>query len=71
MTHLAYPEGRFQIESDGRWSAWIDDIPGCATWGYTQEEAAQALHEAAVLIVEDMLANGEDVPTGESKNESY
>ena len=59
-------EGRVQRESDGRWSAWIDELPGCATWGYTQEEAKQALQEAAILIVEDMLANGEDVPTGKS-----
>lgn len=59
-------EGRVEPESDGRWSAWIDDLPGCATWGYTRDEAKQALQEAAVLIVEDMLANGEDVPTGKS-----
>ena len=63
-------EGRVQPGSDGRWSAWIDELPGCATWGYTREEATQALREAAILIVEDMLANGEDVPTGESIVES-
>ena len=61
-------KGRFQPEEDGRWSAWIDELPGCATWGYTQEEATQALHEAALLIVEDMLANGEEVPTATSTN---
>ena len=61
-------KGRFQPEEDVRWSAWVDSLPGCSTWGYTQEEATQALHEAAILIVEDMLANGEDVPTGSSTN---
>ena len=61
-------KGLFQPEEDGRWSAWIDELPGCSTWGYTQEEATQALHEAAILIVEDMLANGEEVPTATSTN---
>ena len=59
-------KGCVQPEADGRWSAWIDALPGCSTWGYTQEEAQQALHEAAMLIVEDMLANGEDIPAGAS-----
>ncbi len=22
-------------EEDSRWSAWIEALPGCATWGYT------------------------------------
>ena len=33
----------FQVEveqeDDGRWSAWIETLPGCAVWGYTKEEA--------------------------------
>jgi len=36
----------FQVElaykDDGRWSTWIDVLPGCAAWGYTKEEAWQA-----------------------------
>ena len=36
----------FQVElaheDDGRWSTWIDVLPGCAAWGYTKEEALQA-----------------------------
>ena len=32
----------FQVElaheDDGRWSTWIDVLPGCAAWGYTKEE---------------------------------
>jgi hypothetical protein len=34
-------------EKDGRWSAWIEALPGCATWGYSREEALEALKEAA------------------------
>ncbi len=51
-----------QEEEDGRWSAWIDSLPGCATWGYTREDALQSLHDAAHLVVEDMLECGEEVP---------
>ena len=42
-------------EDDGRWSAWIDALPGCATWGYTREEALEALEEGAEIFVESML----------------
>ena len=30
-------------EEDGRWSAVVPDLPGCATWGYTAAEAMEAL----------------------------
>ena len=51
-----------QQEEDGRWSAWIDSLPGCATWGYTREDALQSLEDAAYLIVEDMVECGQEVP---------
>jgi len=34
-------------EEDGRWSAWVEALPGCATWGYTREEAQKLLGEFA------------------------
>ena len=46
-------------EENGRWSAWIEALPGCATWG---EDALQCLKEAAELVVEDMIECGEDIP---------
>lgn len=51
-----------QQEEDGRWSAWIDALPGCAVWGYTKEEALAALHDAAELYVQDMLETGAALP---------
>jgi hypothetical protein len=33
-------------EEDGRWSAGIPALPGCATWGYTREEALHNIHDA-------------------------
>ncbi len=51
-----------QHEEDGRWSSWIDALPGCAAWGYSQQEALSALKDAAVAYVEDMLDVGEELP---------
>jgi predicted RNase H-like HicB family nuclease len=48
-------EASVEQEDDGRWSAWVEALPGCATWGYTQEEALETLKEAARLYTEDDL----------------
>jgi predicted RNase H-like HicB family nuclease len=50
-------------EDDGRWSAWIATLPGCAAWGYTKEEALKAIQDAAEAYVEDMIEAGEQLPT--------
>jgi predicted RNase H-like HicB family nuclease len=39
-------------EEDGRWLAVIPQLPGCATWGYTKEEAIKSLQEAAKAYLE-------------------
>ena len=49
-------------EEDGRWSAWIATLPGCAAWGYTKDEALQAIHDAAEAYIEDMRDAGEELP---------
>lgn len=49
-------------EEDGRWSAEIPTLPGCATWGYTRDEALRSIREAARLYVESLLAHGDPVP---------
>ena len=46
-------------DDDGRWSAWIEALPGCSAWGYTQEEALAALKDAAIAYIEDMVETGE------------
>ena len=50
-------------EADGRWSSWIDALPGCAAWGYTREEALSALKDAAQVYIEDMFEAGEAIPS--------
>ena len=57
---------RYKVElerdDDGRWSAWIEELPGCTAWGYTQEEALDSLEDAAIAYVEDMVEAGEAAP---------
>ena len=45
-------------ETDGRWSAVIPTLPGCATWGYSKQEAFQSLQEAAKAYLEVLLEEG-------------
>ncbi|MFQ6028413.1 MAG: type II toxin-antitoxin system HicB family antitoxin [Dehalococcoidia bacterium] len=49
-------------EEDGRWSSWVEALPGCAAWGYTEEEALAALRAAAEVYIEDLLESGEALP---------
>jgi predicted RNase H-like HicB family nuclease len=55
-------KAQVEKDEDGRWSAWIEDLPGCAAWGYTQAEALDALRDAAEAYIEDMIAAGEEAP---------
>lgn len=48
-------------DEDGRWSAWVDALPGCAAWGHTREEALLALQDAADAYIEDMEETDEQV----------
>ena len=59
-------QAKVEQDQDGRWSAWVDDLPGCAAWGFTRDEALAALRDAAKAYVEDMLETGEILaPDGE------
>ena len=49
-------------DEDGRWGAGIPALPGCATWGYTEREALEALQEAAQAYLEDMVEAGDFNP---------
>lgn len=56
----------FQVEveqeDDGRWSAWIETLPGCAVWGYTKEEAVASMKDAAQAYIEVLLEKGQTIP---------
>ncbi len=49
-------------DQDGRWSAIIPTLPGCATWGYTKEEALNSLREAAQSYMEVLFEDGRSLP---------
>jgi antitoxin HicB len=49
-------------EEDGRWSAWIEALPGCATWGYSKEEALEALKDAAQAYLEVLNQKKQAIP---------
>jgi predicted RNase H-like HicB family nuclease len=55
-------DAKVQQEADGRWSAWIEALPGCAAWGYSREEALEALKDATDLYIQDMIEEGEELP---------
>ncbi len=52
----------FEQDEDGRWSADIPTLPGCATWGYTKEDALEALKEAAQAYLEVLFEDGRPLP---------
>ena len=51
-------------EEDGRWSAWVEALPGCAAWGHSRQEALQALSEAAQAYIAVLLEKGKSIPPG-------
>ena len=50
-------------EEDGRWSADVPTLPGCAAWGYTKEEALEAIQEGTQAYLEVMMENNDPLPT--------
>ena len=49
-------------DEDGRWGADIPVLPGCAAWGYTREEALEALKDTAQAFLEVMLEHSDPLP---------
>jgi predicted RNase H-like HicB family nuclease len=39
-------------DSDHRWNAWIDVLPGCTAWGYIREEALKSFRDAVELYAD-------------------
>ena len=60
----------FQVEleqeDDGRWSAWIETLPGCAAWGHSQEEALEAIKETTQAFLEVLVEKGQRIPTAQA-----
>ncbi len=43
----------FQEETEGGFSVWVPDLPGCASQGETLEEALKNIREAMELYLEN------------------
>jgi antitoxin HicB len=54
-------------EEDGRWSAVVPALLGCNAWGYSAEEALEAIREVAQAYVEVLMEDGEAVPLEDSQ----
>jgi antitoxin HicB len=48
-------------EEDGRWSAGVPSLPGCATWGFTKEEALRNLRDAVEAYIRDVHNAGGEI----------
>jgi antitoxin HicB len=55
-------------EEDGRWSAGVPALPGCATWGKTREEALRNLHDAVGAYLRDVERAGAAFPRGAARD---
>ena len=49
-------------EEDGRWSATIPTLPGCSSWGYSEQEALANIKDAAEIFIEDIIDEGKVFP---------
>ncbi|MBM3512393.1 MAG: type II toxin-antitoxin system HicB family antitoxin [Alphaproteobacteria bacterium] len=49
-------------ETDGRWIAEIDGLPGALSYGATREEAVARTEALALRILADRVEHGEPVP---------
>ena len=52
----------FLHERDGRYSAIVPALQGCASWGETLAEAFRMIEEAIQLYLESLEAHGQPIP---------
>jgi predicted RNase H-like HicB family nuclease len=55
--------------SEGSYSAYSPDLPGCVSAGATREETERLMREAISLHIESLRSRGEPVP--EPKTSAY
>ena len=48
------------------WRAYIPVLPAAHAWGNTQQEAFTNLQNAVDLIIEDLVAEGQPIPTDDA-----
>ena len=68
MTTYIFPLD-IEEEEDGRWSADIPALPGCAVGCYPREHVLESLQEAAQMMLEMMVEYGDPLPEDIDKYE--
>ena len=51
-----------QEDGSRAYHGYCPALPGCHTWGHTQDEALARIQEAVSLYVEDLIESGKSVP---------
>lgn len=55
----------FRAEPEGGFTVLVPSLPGCITYGKNIQEAKKMAEEAITLYLEDMVAEGEELPRNE------
>lgn len=55
----------FRAEPEGGFTVLVPALPGCITYGKDIKEAQKMAEEAITLYLEDVAANGEELPQNE------
>jgi predicted RNase H-like HicB family nuclease len=53
-------------QTDGNYSAYSPELPGCVATGATREEAEERMHEAIELHIEGLRGDGLPIPPSRS-----
>jgi predicted RNase H-like HicB family nuclease len=53
----------FEEQSDGGFTVTVPSLPGCISEGDTFEEAKEMIEDAIRLYLEDLEADGEEIPS--------
>ena len=53
----------YEESTDGSFSAYLPDLPGCVACGDTRDEAQRLIEEAVLLHLESMSEHAEPIPT--------
>ena len=54
----------FEEQTEGGYTVTVPSLPGCISEGDTFEEAKKNIADAISLYLEDLEADGEEIPTG-------
>jgi predicted RNase H-like HicB family nuclease len=60
----------FEQSDDGGWGAYVPDLPGCASWGPSREDAARNVRDAIETYIDGLREMNEPVPEPGSYTEA-